>query len=432
MKTVILCGGLGTRLAEETEKIPKPMIRIGDKPMLWHIMKIYSHFGFNDFFLALGYKSEMIKNYFLHYKELNSNLTVDLANNSVAFHQTDDADWRITMVDTGANTMTGGRVKCLKDFIGNQTFMMTYGDGVANINLDELLEFHKKHGKLITVTSVHPGSRYGELCINKDKVTSFKEKPQLNEGWINGGFFVVEPEFIEICRQRTYYGNELNWTNDWDEMEWRKYLYAYYRFTERVDQQIGRLLNALDENDLSDDTLVVLTSDHGEGVAAHQWVVKLMLYQEVVTVPFVIRWNGMIPENLVDRNHLVSGLDLLPTVCDYANIDLPAGLGGQSLRPLVENPSLPGRSYVVSELQPDPKHKEMEGRMIRTTRFKYIIFSHGQRPELLFDLEADPGETKNLAYQVAYRDIVLEHQALLLRVIKDTLDPFPMSKQMMP
>ncbi len=241
-----------------------------------------------------------------------------------------------------------------------------------------------------------------------------------------------EPEFIEICRQRTYYGNEMNWTNDWDEMEWRKYLYAYYRFTERVDQQIGRLLNALDENDLSDDTLVVLTSDHGEGVAAHQWVVKLMLYQEVVTVPFVIRWNGMIPENLVDRNHLVSGLDLLPTVCDYANIDLPAGLGGQSLRPLVENSSLPGRSYVVSELQPDPKHKEMEGRMIRTARFKYIIFSHGQRPELLFDLEADPGETKNLAYQVAYRDIVLEHQALLLRVIKDTLDPFPMSKQMMP
>ena len=118
-----------------------------------------------------------------------------------------------------------------------------------------------------------------------------------------------EPEFIEICRQRTHYGNELNWTTDWDETEWRKYLYAYYRFTERVDQQIGRLLSALDENDLSDDTLVVLTSDHGEGIAAHQWVVKLMLYQEVVTVPFVIRWNGMIPANLVDRNHLVSGLD---------------------------------------------------------------------------------------------------------------------------
>ena len=198
MKVIILAGGLGTRLSELTEIIPKPMIRIGDKPMLCHIMKIYSHFGFNDFYLALGYKSEMIKNYFLHYKELNSNLTVDLSNNSVVFHKTDDADWKITMVDTGANTMTGGRVKCLKDFIGNQTFMMTYGDGVANINLDELLEFHKKHGKLITVTSVHPGSRYGELCIIKDKVTSFKEKPQLNEGWINGGFFVVEPEFIEM------------------------------------------------------------------------------------------------------------------------------------------------------------------------------------------------------------------------------------------
>ncbi|HIB98982.1 TPA: DUF4976 domain-containing protein, partial [Candidatus Poribacteria bacterium] len=150
---------------------------------------------------------------------------------------------------------------------------------------------------------------------------------------------------------------------------------------------------------------------------------------EVVTVPFVIRWNGMIPANLVDRNHLVSGLDLLPTVCDYANIGLPTGLSGQSLRPLIENPSLPGRSYVVSELQPDPKCEEMKGRMIRTARFKYIIFSHGQRPELLFDLETDPGETENLAYQVAYRDTVLEHQALLRKVIKDTSDLFPMPNQ---
>ena len=237
-----------------------------------------------------------------------------------------------------------------------------------------------------------------------------------------------EPEFIELCRQRTYYGNELNWTNDWNEMEWRRYLYAYYRLTERVDHQIGRVLSALDENDLTDDTLVVLTSDHGEGVAAHQWVVKLMLYQEVVKVPFVIRWNGVVPENLVDRNHLVSGLDLLPTVCDYADISWPTGISGQSLRPLIENPSLLGRPYVVSELQPDPKHQEMKGRMIRTARFKYIIFSHGQRPELLFDLEADPGETENLAYQVAYRDVVLEHQALLLEVIKDTSDSFSMFK----
>ena len=198
MKVVILAGGLGTRLSEFTELIPKPMIRIGDKPMLWHIMKIYSHFGINNFCLALGYKSEVIKNYFLHYKELNSNLTIDLAKDTVSFHQTDNEDWKITMVDTGENTMTGGRIKRLKNFIGNQTFMMTYGDGVANVNIKESLDFHKKHGKLVTVTSVHPSSRYGELSINEDKVTSFKEKPHLNEGWINGGFFVIEPEFLEL------------------------------------------------------------------------------------------------------------------------------------------------------------------------------------------------------------------------------------------
>ncbi|HIO82116.1 TPA: DUF4976 domain-containing protein [Candidatus Poribacteria bacterium] len=154
-----------------------------------------------------------------------------------------------------------------------------------------------------------------------------------------------------------------------------------------------------------------------------------MLYQEVVTVPFVIRWNGMIPANLVDRNHLVSGLDLLPTLCDYSNIGLPTGLSGQSLRSVIENPSFSGRSYVVSELQPDPKHEEMKGRMIRTARFKYIVFSHGQHPELLFDLETDPGETENLAYQVAYRETVLEHQELLRTVIKDTSDSFLMPKQ---
>ncbi|MBT6028716.1 MAG: NTP transferase domain-containing protein, partial [Crocinitomicaceae bacterium] len=177
MKVIILAGGLGTRLSEYTEVIPKPMIRIGGRPMLWHIMKIYSHFGIKDFYLALGYKSEVVKYYFLNYKELHSNITVDLGNNSVSFHQTDDANWRITMVDTGANTMTGGRVKQLKDFIGNETCMMTYGDGLANINIDELLKFHKMHGKLITITTVQPQSRYGELSIKKDKVTSFKEKP---------------------------------------------------------------------------------------------------------------------------------------------------------------------------------------------------------------------------------------------------------------
>ena len=233
-----------------------------------------------------------------------------------------------------------------------------------------------------------------------------------------------EPEFIELCRQRTAYGDEIRWTTDWDETEWRRYLYAYYRLTERVDQQIGRLLGALEENDLAKETLVLLTSDHGEGVAAHKWVTKLMLWEEVVTVPFIIRWPGMIPENQVDRSHLVSGLDLLPTLCDYANIAIPKGVRGHSVRPLVENPALPGRASVVTELQAFKSDEEMKGRMIRTARYKYIVFSHGQRPELLFDLETDPVETENLAYQPAYRETVTEHRALLRQEIEDTSDQF--------
>lgn len=198
MKVIILAGGFGTRLSEYTEAIPKPMVTIGGYPILWHIMQSYAHFGHKDFYLALGYKAEIIKEYFLHYRSLNADFTVDLSTGAVEPHQVDDADWRVTLVDTGLDSMTGGRVKRLRLFIGDEPFMLTYGDGVSNIDLDALLKFHKQHGKMVTVSAVRPGARFGELEITEQKVEAFQEKPQLGHGWINGGFFVVEPEFFDL------------------------------------------------------------------------------------------------------------------------------------------------------------------------------------------------------------------------------------------
>lgn len=198
MKVIILAGGFGIRLSEYTENIPKPMVTIGGRPILWHIMSNYAKYGFNDFNLALGYKAEIIKEYFLHYRSLNSDFTVSMSNGDIAYHQTDTVDWRVTMVDTGKNSMTGGRVKRMQPFIGNERFLLTYGDGLSNVNLDELLSFHESHGKMVTVTAVHPGARFGELEIEEKQVKSFKEKPQTGKGWINGGFFVIEPEFFDF------------------------------------------------------------------------------------------------------------------------------------------------------------------------------------------------------------------------------------------
>ena len=198
MKVILLAGGFGTRLSEYTDMIPKPMIPIGGRPILWHIMHSYASFDHKDFFVALGYKADVIKSFFLNYRSLNSDFSIDLASGSVTPHQLDVVDWRVTLVDTGDQSMTGGRVKRMQNFIGNETCMLTYGDGVADIDLDALLAFHRSHGKLVTVSAVRPAARFGELEMDGAKVTSFKEKPQLHEGWINGGYFVIEPAFFDL------------------------------------------------------------------------------------------------------------------------------------------------------------------------------------------------------------------------------------------
>jgi glucose-1-phosphate cytidylyltransferase len=198
MKTIILAGGFGTRLSEYTETMPKPMVTVGGKPILWHIMKSYAHFGHNDFYIALGYKSEMIKDYFLHYRTLNADFTVNLETGCVNSHQPNEVDWQVTLVETGLHSMTGGRVRKMRSYIGNKTCMLTYGDGLSNVNIEELLDFHKNHGKMVTVTAVHPGARFGELEMKGEQVVSFQEKPQTNQGWINGGYFVIEPKFFDL------------------------------------------------------------------------------------------------------------------------------------------------------------------------------------------------------------------------------------------
>lgn len=201
MNIVILCGGLGTRLSEETNVKPKPMVEIGGKPILWHIMKVYEKYNFNNFILALGYKGEVIKDYFLNYHSLQSNININLQSGNINYSNPTAENWNISMIDTGAKTMTGGRLLRLKSLLHEGgTFMLTYGDGLSDINIDDLLSFHKLHGKVATVTAVRPPVRFGELSIDKDKVVKFQEKPQAGEGWINGGFFVFEPEIFNLIQ----------------------------------------------------------------------------------------------------------------------------------------------------------------------------------------------------------------------------------------
>jgi glucose-1-phosphate cytidylyltransferase len=197
MKVAILAGGVGTRLVEETEVKPKPMVEIGGQPILWHIMKHYAHFGHSEFVIALGYKGEVIKKYMVDYCSLNSNLTVHLKTGKVEVHGGVQPDWKIELVDTGFSTLTGGRIKRLAPFIGNETFMLTWGDGVSDVDLHRLLAFHRAHGKLATLTAVRPPARFGHLVFDGDQITHFSEKPQTMEGWINGAFFVLEPGIFD-------------------------------------------------------------------------------------------------------------------------------------------------------------------------------------------------------------------------------------------
>lgn len=199
MKVIILCGGRGTRLSEETQIKPKPMVEIGGRPILWHIMKIYERHGLNDFMLALGYKGELIKDYFLHYHARQSDLSVHLKSGVVDYTNPTAEDWHVTLVDTGAATQTGGRLRRLKPLLqSGGTFMMTYGDGVSDVDLTALREFHRSHGRLATVTAVRPQARFGDLHIENNRVSKFEEKPQTGEGWINGGFFVFEPAALDF------------------------------------------------------------------------------------------------------------------------------------------------------------------------------------------------------------------------------------------
>ena len=195
MKVVILAGGLGTRLSEETKLIPKPMVEIGGKPILWHIMKIYSYYGFNEFIILTGYKSHIIKDYFVHYYQQYSDITVDMVNNAVDIHRIQTEPWKVTMLYTGQTTMTGSRIKKAQEYIGNKPFLLTYGDGVSDVNIAELIKCHQNSGKCLTLTAVKPSGKFGALDISEDgSIKTFQEKPQGDGAWINGGFMVCEPQ----------------------------------------------------------------------------------------------------------------------------------------------------------------------------------------------------------------------------------------------
>jgi len=212
MKVVIFAGGMGTRISEESHLKPKPMIEIGSKPILWHIMKMYSHFGFNEFIICLGYKGYAIKEYFLNYFLYNSDVTIDLSSNDVEIHKSFADDFKVTLVETGLETKTAGRLKQVQKYIGNETFMLTYGDGVADINMNALLDFHKQKGKIATVTAVQPEGKFGGMELNDgDDVTVFKEKPKGDGSWINGGFFVLEPNVFDYLQ------------GDMDDIMWEDY-----------------------------------------------------------------------------------------------------------------------------------------------------------------------------------------------------------------
>lgn len=209
MKVAILAGGVGSRLSEETVVKPKPMVEVGGQPILWHIMKYYAHFGFDDFVIATGYKGEVIKRWMIDYASLSADVTVRPRRGEVQVHDSECDDWSVDVVDTGQGTNTGGRIKRLAPWVGDATFMLTWGDGVSNVDLDRLLEFHRSHGKLATLTAVRPPARFGHLELDGGRITEFSEKPQVGEGWINGAFFVLEPEIFNYIA-----GDDTQWEKE--------------------------------------------------------------------------------------------------------------------------------------------------------------------------------------------------------------------------
>ncbi len=209
VKVAILAGGKGTRISEETELRPKPMVEIGGRPILWHIMKQYYHFGFSEFAIALGYKGEHIKRWIYDFSSLAGDMTVSTRSGKVVKRDSDNPDWTVDLVETGMDTMTGGRIKRLQPWVGNSTFMLTWGDGVSNVDLDKLLAFHRSHGKLATLTAVRPPARYGHLEFDGDQICEFTEKPQTAEGWINGAFFVLEPAIFDYIE-----GDHIQWEKE--------------------------------------------------------------------------------------------------------------------------------------------------------------------------------------------------------------------------
>ncbi|MCB0023887.1 MAG: glucose-1-phosphate cytidylyltransferase, partial [Caldilinea sp.] len=223
MKVVILAGGLGTRLAEETSVRPKPMVEIGGRPILDHIMRWYAHHGYKEFIVALGYKGEFIKQYFLNYYPLNSDISVSLGTGEVIVHEREREDWIVHLVETGTNTMTGGRLARLRPWLTDDTFMLTYGDGLADVDLHALCTFHQTHGRLATVTAVRPPARFGELVFDGDMVARFTEKPQTGEGWINGGFFVLSRSVLDYID-----GDQTPWEAEpMQKLAWERQLYAF-------------------------------------------------------------------------------------------------------------------------------------------------------------------------------------------------------------
>ena len=247
------------------------------------------------------------------------------------------------------------------------------------------------------------------------------ELPPLPDNFAGGD---PDPDFVMRCRRREHYGQENTYTIDWDERQWRIYLREYYRLTERVDAAAGQVLQTLRDEGLERDTIVLYTSDHGEGMAAHRWVVKLSLYEDPVSIPLTLSWPGVIEAGRVDTEHLVSGVDVLPTLCDYAEAPIPAAVSGHSLRDVIENPGASGREYVVSQLHPDTEDPDLAARMVRTSSHKYIAFSEGSPRELLFDMENDPGETRNMAGHPSWAEQLARHRRLLAEWIAETDDRF--------